>query len=123
MNGNTGNGREELSMDWVRSQLRAIAAVEPPQSLRDRVLAGIPAGAAREPATHCGWAWFRRARWAGAAAAAIVTVSIGAWLGTPWGRQLHSAVDVNSHPGRAYATDHNGLRPSDMNLCDTNGIR
>jgi len=122
MNVNAGNGREGLSMDWLKSQLRAISAVEPPESLRERLEAGIPV-AGGMPITGSAWPWLRTVQWTGAAAAAVITVSLVAWLGTPWGRQVRSAIDANGSPGRAYATDHNSLRPSDTNVCDINSLR
>jgi hypothetical protein len=122
MNVNPGTGREELSMDRVRTQLKAISAIEPPQSLRNRLEASIPV-AGGTPIARCIWPYWERIRWAGAATAAVMMISLVAWLGTPWGRQIHSTIDANSSPGRVYATDHNNLRPSDTNSCDINGVR
>jgi len=119
MKTNARDGHGDLSADWVAGRLREISAIEPPRSLRDRLEAGIPASAVRMPATR--WLW--RARWAGAAAAAIVIVSIAAWRGVLWERRGSVALDANSRSGRAFATDHNSLRPSDINLCDINGLR
>jgi hypothetical protein len=106
-------------MNWVKRQLKAISEVEPPQSLRDKLVAGIPTMAISAAATS--WSW--RKWWAGAAAAAVVAVSIIAWLGTPWGRQIRSAIDANSDVGRVCATDHNSLRLSDTNSYDINSLR
>ncbi|MEN6338097.1 MAG: hypothetical protein ABFE01_27900 [Phycisphaerales bacterium] len=119
MNGNAQNGREGLSADWVKEQLRMISSIEPPRSLRDRLEAGIPARTVFGPAIR--WSW--RVWGAGAAAAVIVAASTVVWLGTPWGRQIRSAIDANSGVGRVCATDHNSLRLSDTNLCDINSLR
>lgn len=119
MKTNARDGHGDFSADWIAGRLKTISAIEPPQHLRERLVAGIPASAVRTPAT--GWLW--RARWAGAAAAAIVIVSIAAWRGVPWERRGSVALDANGRSGRAFATDHNGLRPSDINLCEVNGLR
>jgi hypothetical protein len=122
MNVNPGSGREELSTGWVKGRLRAMAAVEPPRSLRDRVLAGIPGAPSGLPAGHCVRPWWKT-QWAGVAAAVFVVASAVAWLGIPWRGPMRSSLDANSNPGRVYATDHNSLGPSDTNLCDINSIR
>lgn len=123
MNVNPGNGRQEFSVDWVKRQLEAISAVEPPQSLKAKLEAGIPAATAGEPAAPCILPWWRGIRRAGAVAAVVIVASTVAWLGSPWGTYVHSAIDTNGNSGRAYATDHNNLRPSDTNLCDMNSLR
>jgi len=117
---NAGNTREEFSADWVTARLKAVSSIEPPGSLRDLLEADVPATAIGEPAVRRLW----KARWAGAAAAAaVVILSIAAWRGLPWEGQAGVVLDANSRAGRAYATDHNSLRPSDINLCDINGLR
>jgi hypothetical protein len=123
MNRNPGNGHEDLSMHWLRRQLKALSAVEPPASLGDRLTADIPAAADGQPGARCVPAWPRWVRWAGAAAAVIVVVSAVAWLGVPSGRQGRPIADMNSASARVYAADHNSPRPSDTNLCDINGVR
>jgi len=119
MNGNAQNRRGEFSVDWVKEQLRMISSVEPPRSLRDRLEAGIPVRPVFAPAIR--WSW--RVWGTGAAAAVIVAASSVVWFGTPWGRQIRSAIDANGGVGRVCATDHNSLRLSDTNLCDINSLR
>jgi len=123
MNRNPGNGNEEVSAGWVKRQLGAISAVEPPQSLRDRLLAGIPATAAGPSATRRVPAWSGWARWASAAAAVVVTASVIVWLGLSSGGPSRPIADINGESSQTYAADHNSLRPSDTNLCDINGLR
>ena len=106
----------------MKGQLRSVSAVEPPPSLKNKLEAGIPV-VAGEPIVPGVRSWWPGIRWAGAAAAVIVVASAVAWLGMPWGRYMRSAVDTNSNPGRTYAADYNGLRPSDTNLCDINSLR
>ena len=123
MNTNPGNRHDEISMGWVQRQLGAISAVQPPESLRGRLIAGIPATGGGQPATRCVPRWSRWARWASAAAAVAVTVSVMAWLGLPAGRQSRPIADINGASAQTYAADHNSLRPSDTNLCDFNSLQ
>jgi hypothetical protein len=117
MSENARNGREGLSMNWVEEQLRMVSAVEPPQSLRDRLEAGVPLRMVSAPPMR--WSW--RVWGTGAAAAIIVAASAIAWLGAPW--RIRSAIDANGGVGRVCATDHNSLRLSDTNLYDINSLR
>ncbi|HNS18990.1 MAG TPA: hypothetical protein PKH24_00750 [Sedimentisphaerales bacterium] len=123
MNVNPGNGQEEVSMDWVQRQLKAISAVEPPQSLKDRLMAGIPVAGGGQPAACCVPMWSRRARWVGVAAAVIITASVIVRFGVPTGRQGCPIADMNGAATQAYARDHNSLGASDTNLCDINSLR
>lgn len=120
MNRNPGNGHEEISMDWVQRQLKAISAVEPSESLKGRLIAGIPATGREQPVTRRVYPWSRWVRWTGVAATVVVAASAIAWLGVSSIRQSHPIADINGASSRAYAADHNSLRPSDTNLCDIN---
>lgn len=123
MNANPENGRADLSLDWVKRQLSMIGAVEPPSSLKQKLKAGIPAVRLKGPIMWQARSWRRGVRGAIAAAAVLVVVSGVAWLGAPWGRRAQFTADANSGLRPAYATDHNSLRPTDVNLCDTNSLR
>ncbi|MBP7052126.1 MAG: hypothetical protein KBE65_14010 [Phycisphaerae bacterium] len=123
MNTNPGYGHEEVSLDWVRRQLKAMSAVEPPSSLRGRLMAGIPVAGEGQPATRCVPMWSRWVRWAGVAAAVIVTASVIVRFGVPAGRQGRPIADMNGAATQAYARDHNGLGASDTNLSDINSTR
>jgi len=123
MSVNPGNGREDISVDWVQRQLKAVGAVEPPASLRDRLVADIPASGGGRRTVRGLQVWPGWVRWVGAAAAVVVTASVIAWLGIPSGRQGRPIADMNGASARVYAADHNSLRPSDTNLCDINSVR
>jgi len=122
MNRNSGTGRKGPSKEWVKGLLRAISAVEPPPSLRERLRAGIPAMEVG-PIIWPVRSWSQTLRWAGAAGAVLLAVSAVVWLGTPRGRHTHPVVDTNGCTERVCATDHNGLRSTDANVCDINGLR
>jgi HAMP domain-containing protein len=123
MNVNPGNGRADLSLDWVKRQFHAIGAVEPPSSLKDRLEAGIPAASTPGPIMWHVRLWRRGGQWTVAAAAVLALASAVAWLGAPWGSHTRLAADANNSLRPAYATDHNSLRPPDTNLFDTNSLR
>jgi len=117
-----GKEHGEFSAKWVIERLRAFSSIEPPDALKDRLLAGIPASAEARPVPRQIRPWSRGLQWATATAAAVVLMSAVAWLGSPWGRHAESAFDANTGLGPAYAADHNSLRPSDSNAYDTNGL-
>jgi hypothetical protein len=123
MNTNPQNGREDLSLNWVKRQLHAIGAVEPPSSLKDKLEAGIPAASVDGPIMGHVRLWRRGGQWTVAAAAVLAVASAVAWLGAPWDRHARLAADANSSLRPVYAVDHNSLRPTDINLCDTNSLQ
>jgi hypothetical protein len=123
MNANTHNQHDDLPIEWVEEQLRALAAVEPPESLKDKLGAGIGAAApAKQKDRYLGlWSW--ELRWASAAAAVVLLASIIGWLRSPPGQQAQPAARATDSTGWAQAVDHNSLRAADTNFCDTNSIR
>jgi hypothetical protein len=123
MNANTHNERGDLSVEWVEDRLRALAAVEPPESLKDRLVAGIADAGTAKPKDRYLGLWSREVRWASAAAAVILVASVIGWLESPLGPQAQSAPNASDGTGWAQATDHNSLRASDTNSCDTNSLR
>ena len=120
MNPNTQNEHGGFSIETVEDRLRALAAVEPPESLRDRLVADI---ATVKPKDRYPGLWSREMRWAMAAAAVILVASMIGWLGSPLSRQARPAPDSTSSSGYARAVDHNSLTASDTNSYDTNGLR
>lgn len=123
MNANPENGRADLPLDWVKRQLHAIGAVEPPSSLKEKLEAGIPVASTYRPIMWRFRLWRRGGQWMVAAAAVLVVASAVAWFGAPWGRHTQLAADANSSLTPVYAADRTGFRPADTNLCDTNGLR
>jgi hypothetical protein len=123
MSTNPENDRADLSLDWVKRQLHAIGAVEPPSSLKGRLEADIPAVIAEGPIMWHVRLWRRGGQWTVAAAAVLAVASAVAWLGAPWGSHTRLAADANNSLRPVYATDHNSLRPPDTNLSDTNSLR
>ncbi len=123
MNVRLGNGPGGFSAKWVIGRLRALSSGEPPESLKEKLMGGIPASAGEQPASRRIRPWSRGMWWTGVAAAVAVAASIVAWLGVPPECPSQSAFDANGRAGRAYAADHNSPGPSDSNLCDINGLR
>jgi hypothetical protein len=126
MNANTHDEQGDFSLEQVEDRLRALSAVEPPYSLKDRLIADVIGVSAGLTGQHVRF-WSRETRWVGAAAAVIVAASIVGWLGAPFGRQVRPPRDTSdsaSHPTSwARAADHNNLRATDTNSCEPNGPR
>jgi len=118
-----GDGHGGFSAEWARERLRVLSSVEPPDSLRDKLMAGIPASAGGQPVNCRHRTWSRGMWWTSVAAVVAITTSVVAWLEFPWERSVRPTVDVNSGSGQVYASDHNSLRPSDSNMYDINGLR
>ncbi len=123
MNANTHNERIDLSVEWVEDRLRSLAAVEPPDSLKGRLVADLPDVAIAGPEGRYLGVWSREVRWASAAAAVILVASMVGWLGSPLSRQVRSASNRLDNSGWAQAADQNSLMASDTNSCDTNSLR
>jgi len=120
MNADSREQRNDFPLEWVKQQLRALSAVEPPKGLRARLLDTIPGRTACEAAPWQPWRWLGATGWAGLAAAVIVLGSV-VWLRTtaPSGRPL---ADANSGSGVVLAADYNSVRPADINTLDSNGL-
>ena len=112
--GDIACGHEDISRDWVQRQLRAISAVEPPESLKGRLIAGIPATGREQPATR---RVYRCSRWLRSAGVATVVVeaSVIARLGVSSIRQSHPIATSHDPLGLRGRPQHFA---SDANLCD-----
>jgi hypothetical protein len=120
MNVDSRNERNDFSLEWVKQQLRAMSAVEPPRGLRERLLAGVPGRATNEASQWQAWRWPRATGWAGIAAA-IVVLCGALWLRPPAGPSAKLSSDANGGLGRVLAADYNSVRPADINVLDSNG--
>jgi len=120
MSVNSRSDGKDFPLKWIKDQLRAFSAVEPPGGLREKLRAGIPRPAGVEP--HAGWIrlWPGTMSCAGLAAAIIITCAV-VWL-VPSGPPARPVVDINSGAGLTFAADHNSIRPADINGCDSNGL-
>ena len=120
MNVNPRDESRDFPIGWIKERLRALAAVEPPTALREKLLAGIPPSAGATPQPRRIRLWPGTMSWAGLAAAVLM---IGAvfWL-MPAGRRGQTIIDSNGGAGPVFAADHNSLRPVDTNGCDSNGL-
>jgi hypothetical protein len=106
----------------IEARLRALAGLQPPAALRDRLRADVPEGPTgpvpglptpRAP---------QIAQYIGIAAAFILVASALFRFATPSGRSPGPVADINDRSMLAATTDHNGLRPPDSNVCDSNAI-
>ncbi len=55
MNVDSRNGRNDFSLDAMKQQLRALAAIEPPEGLREKLLAAVPQRAPAQAGRWHGW--------------------------------------------------------------------
>lgn len=121
MNRDSRNERDGFSLDGMKRQLRALSAVEPPEGLRERLVAAVPRRAAAEVRRCHTWRWPRVTGWASVAATIVVFCGI-LWLRTPAGPARGPAPDANSLLGGVLAADYNSVRPPDTNTLDSNGL-
>ncbi len=128
------NEQNDVSSNWIKEQLRAMAAVEPPGGLKDRLLAGIPRRAGDKASPCHVRSWPGATGWAGIAATIVVLCgvlrlwspakpAVGPEPDAASTRGLVLAVDYNSTLGQAPATDYNSLRPPDINTLDSNSVQ
>ncbi len=131
------NSRDEpngVSPDWVKEQLRALCAVEPPTGLKERLLAGLPCQSRDGVSPDDIRWWLGVTGWAGIAATIVLLWTVS-WLGGPAkpsvgpepdaseGMGLVLAVDYNNNLARKLVFDYNSLRPSEVNTRDSNGLQ
>jgi hypothetical protein len=121
MNVDSREQRNDFSLGWVKRQLRALAAAQPPSRLAERLLADVPGRTAGQASPWHVRRWPRATGWAGIAAAMVVFCGV-LWLHTPTGPSARLSPDVNNGSGRVLAADYNGVRPADINALDSNGL-
>ncbi len=110
-----------MNVNSMKQQLRALAAVEPPRGLREKLLAAVPQRATAEVRQCHTWRWSGVTGWASVAATILVFCGI-VWLRTAAGPAQGPSPDANSLIGGVLAADYNSVRPADMNTLDSNGV-
>ena len=121
MNVDSRDEQNNVSLEWVKQQLRALSAVEPPRGLKGRLLAGIPGQVASKASPwHMRW-WPGATGWAGIAATILVLCGV-IWLRPSAGPPVRPSPDANSGLGLVLAADYNSVRPPDINALDSNGL-
>ncbi len=110
-----------MNVNSMKQQLRALAAVEPPRGLREKLLATVPQRAADEVRQCHIWRWPGLTGWASVAAMILVFCGI-VWLRTPARPAQGPSPDANGLLGGVLAADYNSVRPPDMNTLDSNGL-
>jgi hypothetical protein len=111
-----------ISLAQLSAQLKLLAGVEPPKSLRDRLVAAVSPKGAREVGPRAVRCWSKTASWAGVAAAAVVALVAVLWLLPPTRRSLSSTPDINDRSTAAVMADANIPRPRDSNTYDINAL-
>jgi hypothetical protein len=113
--------RNDRSLEWVKRQLQALSAVEPPRGLKERLMAAVPQQVASQATPWRLRRWPGTTGWAGIAAAIVILCGV-IWLRSPAGRSVGPVPDINSSPSRVLAADHNSVRLPDSNALDSNGL-
>jgi hypothetical protein len=121
MNVDSRNERNDFSLGWVKRQLRALSAAQPPSRLAERLLADVPSRTAGQASPWHVRRWPRATGWAGIAAA-IVVLCGALWLRPQAGPPTEPLSDTKSGPGRVLAADYNSVRPADINTLDSNSL-
>lgn len=121
MNGGSRHEYEDVPVEWLEERLRALSGVQPPEGLRQKLLARLAYLPIRESAQF-GPRFWNVAGWASAAAAVVCLACVVTWFGGPSRRSGGPAADSNGQSATVMTADHNGLRPPDINICDINGL-
>jgi hypothetical protein len=122
MNVGSRDGQNDVSLEWVKQQLRALSAVEPPRGLKERLTAAISYQTGSHTTQWHLRRWPRATGWAGIAAT-IIVLCCSIWLRPPAGPSARLSPDANSGSGLVLAADYNSVRPPDINALDSNGLR
>jgi len=117
MNADSRKDSSDLSLEWVKRQLRSLATISPPERLRSKLAGGVPHTAGRRIEKTCGQGRLRWFSYVGAAAVVIILVSI-LRLKAPLRPAQGPIIDINDRSSRALAADHNSLASVDMNVSE-----
>lgn len=120
MNAGPEDNARDISLAKVKDQLKALARVNPPSALRDKLLAAVPHDRARKTAAAPLPRWRQTAGYIAVAAALILVASVLLRVVTPLGYPPRPVADINDRSAAAALTDQNSLHPRDINVCDSN---
>ncbi len=107
----------------LKARLRQLRRIEPPDGLKDKLLAAVPVAATRQTDETMGPHRPGVLRYVGLAAAIVIVASSVAfrcfapWIGTP-----RFVADINERSSTASVVDHNSSLPRDSNIYDNNAI-
>ena len=121
MNGGSRHERDGVPMEWLEERLRALSGVQPPAGLREKLVARLAYLPIHE-STEFGSRFWRAVGWASAAAAVVCLACVITWFGRPSGTSTPGAGGSDGQSASVVTADHNGLRPPDVNISDTNGL-
>ena len=121
MNLDSRNKGEDFSLEGLKQQFQALAAVEPPGGLKEKLLAAVP-GPVTGQVRRCRiWRWPGATGWASVAATILVFCGV-VWLRAPVGPAPGPSPDANGLWGGVLAADYNSVRLPDPNALDSNGL-
>ena len=122
MNDRRHEDSENLPTAQIEAHLRELGAIGPPDGLKDRLAATIPAAGAYHGVVRAVPRWGRPLRYLGAAAAVIVVASVVIpRLATPSGPP-RLTTDINDRSHASSLLDYNLPQPHDSNVFDNNAV-
>jgi hypothetical protein len=113
---------DDASLERVKEQLRSLSAIDPPQSLRSKLMADIPTQASRGARGAPARWWFKAIGYGAVAAVVVAGTSAIIRLAGSSARAPGPIGDVNDDSSRTVAADYNSVRPLDSNVYDNNGL-
>jgi hypothetical protein len=111
---------DRTSLTRVKAQLKALAHVEPPNTLKDRLLDDVPHSTADRTGYTPAAPWSQAVAYIGVAAAFILVASVLLRFVTSDNWPRGPVADINDRAASTTLADHNSLRPRDINVCDSN---
>lgn len=121
MNKRWQEGGGDIPTPQLKVRLRELRGIDPPDGLREKLVAAVPpasacqAGGAEVP--H----WSRALRYFAVAAAIVAVVSVVVQSLRPQTGSPRLVADINDRSGAALV-DHNNSLPGDINISDNNAI-
>ncbi len=120
MNKRWQEGGDGIPMLQLKARLKELRGVEPPDGLREKLVAAIPPASARQAGGVDVPRWLRALRYVAAAAVVgmvfVVVRSFVPQTGSP-----RLVADINDRSATALV-DHNNSLPGDINISDHNAI-
>jgi hypothetical protein len=107
----------------LKAGLEALGRIEPPDGLKEKLMAAAPFAAARQPNETGRSGRFGVLRYVGLAAAIVVVTSFAAFqCFAPSIETPRFVADINERSNTANVVDQNTSPPYDTNICDNNAV-
>ncbi len=120
MNKHRQEGGESIPTPQLKVRLRELRGIDPPDGLREKLVAAVPPASARQTGRTVVPCWPRALRYV-AAVAVIGIVFLVVRSFVPQTGSPRLVADINDRSGAALV-DHNNSLPGDINISDHNAI-